>query len=74
MTATEFFLLFTENNNQDKKIAENNFINWFIRNKNCKNKKDMIKDIIRVSNLYLNNTYISANAKKEIYQYVYMLK
>ena len=61
-------LKFTEHN--DKFIAENYFLSLFIRNKKCKNHTNIMNDASRVCNLYLNNEYISSNAKKEISLYL----
>ena len=68
LTFTEILLKFTEHN--DKFIAENYFLSLFIRNKKCKNHTNIMNDASRVCNLYLNNEYISSNAKKEISLYL----
>ena len=59
-------ILFTENTKKDKKIASDHFIYWYIKKGRCFDKKDMIKDTIRISNLYLNNKYISKSVKNKI--------
>ena len=74
LTYAEVLLLFTENNKNDKTIAENKFLGWFLRNKECTNKKDIMNDSIRVCNLYLNNQYISTKTKNEISKYLDKLK
>ena len=74
LTFSEVLLLFTENNKSDKNIAEQNFLVSFFRNKNCRNKKDIINDTLRVSNLYLNNQYISSKTKNEISLYLNKIK
>ena len=70
LTFSEVLILFTENNNKDKKIAENAFLDWFIRDSKCKNKSNIRNDTIRISKLFLNNQYISTKAKNEIYSYL----
>ena len=74
LTYTEVLLLFTENNKSDKNLAEQNFLRWFLRNKNCRNKKDIMNDALRVSNLYLNNQFISSKTKNEISLYLNKIK
>ena len=68
LTLNEILLKFTENN--DKIIAENHFLYWFIRQDKCKNQTDIMNDTIRICNLYLKNEYISKSAKKEISLYL----
>ena len=59
-------ILYTENDKRDKKIAEFNFLRYFIRKEKCQNQTDIIDDTIRISNLYLKDKYINLKAKEEI--------
>ena len=70
LTYFEVLLLFTENNHEDKKIAEYSFLDWLTGNLMCLNKTNIKNDILRISNLYLKNEYISKNAKNEILLYL----
>jgi len=72
LTFTEILLKFTDNS--DKLIAENHFLSWFIRQEKCKNHTDIMNDTLRICSLYLNNEYISSNAKKEISLYLNQTK
>ena len=66
LTFAEVLILYTENDKRDKKIAEFNFLRYFIRNEKCQNQTDIIDDTIRISNLYLKDKYINLKAKEEI--------
>jgi glycosyltransferase involved in cell wall biosynthesis len=66
LTFAEVLILHTENDKRDKKIAEFNFLRYFIRNEKCQNQTDIIDDTIRISNLYLKDKYINLKAKEEI--------
>ena len=66
LTFAEVLILYTENDKRDKKIAEFNFLRYFIRNEKCQNQTDIIDDTIRISNLYLKDKYINSKAKEEI--------
>jgi len=74
LTFSKVLLLFTENNEYDKNIAENNFLYWFIQEKQCRNITEIINDTQRICRLYLDNKSISNNAKKEISYYLYELQ
>ena len=56
--------------NKDKKIAENSFLDWFIRNFISKNKTNVKNDTITISNLFLKNEFISKKTKNEISSYL----
>ena len=66
LTFAEVLILYTENDKRDKKIAEFNFLRYFIRNEKCQNQTDIIDDTIRISNLYLKDKYINLKSKEEI--------
>ena len=74
ITFIEVLFKFTEDNKIDKKLAENNFLGWVIRNKKCQNPKDIKNYAINACNLYLNNKYISNNGKKLITSYLNKIK
>ena len=66
LTFAEILLLFTDDNKQDKKIASQHFLYWYFKDGKCQYKKDLNNETIRISNLYLNNQYISRGTKKKI--------
>ena len=73
LTFAEVLLMFSQNNEEDKFVAEYYFLKYFIREEECKNKKDIINNAIRICILYLDNKFISNNAKREISLYLYEL-
>lgn len=72
LTFTEFLLKFTDN--IEKSLAEHYFLSLIIRHNKCKNQTGIMKEAIRVCNLFINNEYISSNTKKEISKYLNKLK
>ena len=66
LTFCEILLLFTENNAQDKKIASNHFLYWYMKKGKCHYKNGFINDTLKITNLFLKNPYISRNSKKEM--------
>ena len=66
LTFCEILLLFTENNIQDKKIASNQFLYWYMKKGKCHYKNGFINDTLKITSLFLKNPYISRNAKKEV--------
>ena len=74
ITYTEVLFEFTDNNKEDKIFAEKNFLWWVIRNKKCRNPKDIKYYAIKVCYLYLRSKYISSKAKKQISSYLNRIK
>ena len=66
--------MLTENDKNDKALAEKYFLNLVINDKNCKNPKDAKNDAKRVCDLYLKNQFISAKTKKSISSYLSRIK
>ena len=72
LTFIEILFIFTENS--DKYIAESNLHMWFLNQEKCKNRTDIMNDVIRVCNLFLNCEYITSDTKKHIYLYLNQTK
>lgn len=69
LTLIEVLLLFTEDNIEDKEIASNFLMAWFLNNE-CRKNRQIITLAISICKLFLNNKYINLNIKYQINIYL----
>lgn len=76
LTLIEVLFLFTENNIEDKNIACIDFVDYFIKNNECNKTRDqnLIKEFLRISNLFLNNEFVEIKYKNIIKNFLREIK
>lgn len=65
LTFIEITLLYTEQNKKDKEFAGKILLLYFLEHE-CRNNKYIIKEAIRICNLFFQNKFISLSLKKKI--------
>ena len=72
LTFNEVLYLFTENNKEEKNIAAYYFWVFYLNFEVCKKSPDkyVIKEAVRISNLFLNNKHVDIKYKNLIKQYL----
>ena len=68
LTFIEVLILFTEKS--DKFIAERCLDMWYFNQPKCKDNPDVMKDAIRVLNLFVNDNYVSPDIKNKVNSYL----
>lgn len=76
LTLIEVLFLFTENNIEDKNIACIDFVDYFIKDNECNKSRDqnLIKEILRISTLFLNNEFVDIKYKNIINNFLREIK
>ena len=57
LTFAEVLILYTENDKRDKKIAEFNFLRYFIRNEKCQNQMDSLDNLLSYNSNISSDCY-----------------
>ena len=69
LTFIEVLFRFSENNIEDK-VIPSYFLKAFFLDNECRNNKNIFKEAIKLSKLFLGNKYIKTDIKKEINIYL----